>query len=190
MFQPLYVAATGLSASEDELLEITNNLANAKTPGFKAGRTEMESLPYVQKSFKDMLAVQMAAYDNSSNVIPEFGTGVRVAATPKDFSQGTLEHTTNPLDVAIYGEGFLQVKMPDGSIGYTRAGHLRVDNEGNLVNADGHFLEPSIVIPQGTTSIVIRQDGVVFVSIWCLDASPERLLFLNYICVYGLLLRA
>src|SRR3989339_668603 len=165
MFQPLYVAATGLNAAESELLEITNNVANAKTPGFKAGKTEMENLPYIQKSFKDVLDEKMAAYDSSSNIIPEFVTGVRVAATPKDFSQGTLETTSNPLDIAIQGEGFFQVEMPDGSTAYTRAGHFRVDNEGNLVDANGHFVQPSIVLPEGTTSIVIRPDGTVLVSL-------------------------
>jgi len=164
MFQPLYVAATGLSAFEDELTNITNNVANAKTTGFKRGRTDMESLFYVQKSFKDVLEQAMNE-GQLSNVNPEFGTGVRVAATPKDFSQGTLETTSNPLDVAIQGEGFLQFTMPDGTIGYSRAGNLHVDNDGNLVDPNGHMLEPTMILPSGTTSISIRQDGSIFVSI-------------------------
>lgn len=164
MFQPLYVAATGLSAFQDEMLNITNNLANAKTTGYKRGRTEMESLFYIQKSFKDQLMEEMSAED-ISKVAPEFGTGVRVAATPKDFAQGAIETTSNPLDLAIQGEGFLQFKMPDGSVAYGRAGNLHVDNEGNLVDPNGHLLEPAIILPEGTTSVTIRQDGTIFVSL-------------------------
>ncbi|MFA4967236.1 MAG: flagellar basal-body rod protein FlgG [Candidatus Margulisiibacteriota bacterium] len=164
MFQPLYVAATGLSAFQDELMNITNNLSNAKTTAFKRGRTEMESLFFVEKSFKDILDQTMNEAQ-TSNVNPEFGTGVRVAATPKDFTQGTLETTSNPLDIAIQGDGFLQFKMPDGTLAYSRAGNLHMDNEGNLVDANGHLLDPGMVMPSGTTSISIRQDGTVFVSV-------------------------
>ena len=164
MFQPLYIAATGLNSFQDEIMDITNNLANAKTIGFKRGRTEMESLFYVDKSFKDQLDSAMAAED-TVQVAPEYGTGVRVAATTKDFAQGALQTTNSPLDIAIQGEGFLQVRMPDGTIAYTRSGNMHADNEGNLVDPNGHQLEPSIVLPQGTTAVVIHQDGTVFVSI-------------------------
>ena len=164
MFQPLYVAATGLTAFEDELTNITNNVANAKTVGFKKGRTDMESLTYVEKSFKDTLDQAMAS-SGASDINPEFGTGVRVAATPKDFTQGTIETSSNPLDVAIQGDGFLKFKMPDGSIAYGRAGNLHMDNEGNLVDPSGHLLDPPIILPQGTTSITIQTDGTVLVSI-------------------------
>jgi len=164
MFQPLYVAATGLNAFQDEILNITNNLSNAKTVGYKRGRTDMESLFYVEKSFKDQLESAMAD-GGLTDVSPEFGTGVRVAATPKDFSQGTIETTNNPLDIAIQGEGFLQFKMPDGSYAYSRAGNLHADNEGNLVDPNGHLLEPPIILPTGTTAVTIRSDGTVFVAV-------------------------
>ncbi|KAF0133478.1 MAG: flagellar basal-body rod protein FlgG [Candidatus Saganbacteria bacterium] len=158
MFQPLYVAATGLSSFQDEMLNITNNLSNAKTVGFKRGRTEMESLFYVEKSFQDVMQEAMA---EAPKVNPEFGTGVRVAATPRDFVQGAIETSNNPLDVAIQGEGFLQFKMPDGSIAYGRAGNLHIDDQGNLADPNGHLLEPPIVLPQGTSSVTIRVDGTV-----------------------------
>jgi flagellar basal-body rod protein FlgG len=164
MFQPLYVAATGLSAMEDEILSITNNLANAKTVAFKKGRTEMESLFYIEKSFKDILYEEMSGVENPP-VNVEYGTGVRVASTPRDFSQGTVEITNNPLDIAVKGQGFFQFKMPDGSITYGRAGNLHMDNEGNLVDPNGRILEPSIVLPEDTTSVVIRQDGTVMVAV-------------------------
>lgn len=162
MFQPLYVAATGLSAMQDEILEITNNLANAKTVAFKKGRTEMESLFFIEKSFKDMLYEAMSGTETPP-VSVEYGTGVRVASTPRDFTQGSIEITNNPLDVAIKGEGFFQFRMPDGTAAYGRAGNLHIDNEGNLVDPNGHMLASEIVIPEGTTSVVIRQDGVVLV---------------------------
>ncbi len=164
MFQPLYVAATGLSALQDEILDITNNLANAKTVGFKKGRTEMESLFFVERSFKDVLSEAMTGTETPP-VNAEFGTGVRVSSTPKDFSQGTIEVTSNATDLAIQGEGFFQVKMPDGSLAYTRAGNFHIDNDGNLTDPNGRLLEPSIVIPSGTTSLLVQTDGTVFAAV-------------------------
>jgi flagellar basal-body rod protein FlgG len=160
MFQPLYVAATGLSAMQDEILNITDNLANAKTVGFKKGRSEMESLFYIEKSFQDVLYDQMSGSD-SPPVDVEYGTGVRVAATPCDFTEGTYTTTSSPLDLAVKGEGFLIFKLPDGTNAYGRAGNLHLDNEGNLVDPNGRKLDPEIIIPAGTTSIIITQDGVV-----------------------------
>jgi flagellar basal-body rod protein FlgG len=164
MFQPLYVAATGLSAMEDEILNITDNLANAKTVAFKKGRTEMESLFFVEKSFKDRLSEAMSDSETPP-VNVEYGTGVRVASTPKDFTPGSIETTNSPLDIAVKGDGFLQFKLADGELAYGRAGNLHIDNDGNLVDPNGHKLNPEIVIPEGTTSIVIRQDGTVTVAV-------------------------
>jgi flagellar basal-body rod protein FlgG len=160
MFQPLYVAATGLSAMQDEILEITNNLANANTVAFKKGRTEMESLFYIEKSFKDMLYEAMSGSE-APPVTVEYGTGVRVASTPRDFSEGPIDITNNPLDIAIRGEGFFQFKMPDGSLAYGRGGNLHIDNDGNLVDPNGRMLDPEIVMPEGTTAVVIQQDGTI-----------------------------
>jgi len=164
MFQPLYVAATGLSAMQDEILNITNNLANAKTVAYKKGRTEMESLFYIDKSFKDTLYEAMSGSETPP-VNVEYGTGVRVASTPKDFSQGSVEITNNPLDIAIKGDGFFQFTMPDGTYAYGRAGNFHIDNDGNLVDPNGRKLEPEIVFPEGATSIVFRQDGVIMAAV-------------------------
>lgn len=164
MFQPLYVAATGLSALEDEILNITNNLANAKTVAFKKGRTDMESLFYIEKSFKDLLYEAMSGTETPP-VNVEYGTGVRVAATPRDFTEGSIDVTSNPLDLAIKGNGFFQFKMADGTAAYGRAGNLHIDNDGNLVDPNGHILEPGIVFPEGTTSVVIKQDGTVYAAV-------------------------
>ncbi|MBN2058459.1 MAG: flagellar basal-body rod protein FlgG [Candidatus Saganbacteria bacterium] len=164
MFQPLYVAATGLSAMQDEILNITDNLANAKTIAFKKSRTEMESLSYIEKNFKDMLYEAMSG-EETPPVSVEYGTGVRVASTPKDFTQGTIEVTNNPLDIAVQGEGFFQVRLADGTQAYTRAGNFHIDNDGNLTDPNGHIVEPALIFPQGTTAVVIQNDGTVLVSI-------------------------
>jgi len=166
MFEPLYVAATGLNVFEDEMVDITNNLANASTVGFKKGRVEKESLFTIEKTFQSELRDQMI----NQGVVPafgpiEYGTGVRVSATPKDFSQGTIEVTSNPMDLAIQGPGFFQFRMPDNTFAYGRAGNLHVDNEGNLVDPNGYKIEPSIIVPDGTTRVTIKQDGTVLASI-------------------------
>ena len=164
MFQPLYVAATGLSAIQDEILGITNNLSNAKTVAFKKERSEMESLFYVEKSFKDVLYQEMANAE-APPVNVEYGTGVRVTATPKDFTQGTNETSSNALDMAIQGEGFFQFKMADGTLAYGRAGNFHLDNDGNLVDPNGRLLAAGLVFPANTTSVVISQDGIVQVAV-------------------------
>ena len=166
MFQPLYIAATGMNAFEEQMIDITNNLSNARTVGFKRGRTEMESLFYLEKAFQRRLEEEMmrTEYPRPFPKI-EFGTGVRVAATPKDFSQGTIEITNNPLDLAIKGEGFFQLRAQDGSIVYSRAGNFHIDNEGNMVDPNGHLLEPEVRLPEGTTNVIIRRDGTILVSV-------------------------
>jgi flagellar basal-body rod protein FlgG len=162
MFEPLYVAATGMNVFEDEMVDITNNLANASTVGYKKGRVEKESLFTIEKTFQSELRDQMIKQGISPSFGPmEYGSGVRVAATSKDFSQGTIETTSNPLDIAIQGNGFFQFSMPDGTFAYGRAGNLHADNEGNLVDPNGRKLEPEIVLPEGTTKVIIKQDGTV-----------------------------
>lgn len=165
MFHPLYVAATGLNTFEDEMADITNNLANAKTIGFKKGRTEKESLFYIEKSFKAHLDDAVEREEESAKKNIEFGTGVRIVSTPKDFSQGTIEITNNPLDIAIQGEGFFQLRLPEGKLAYSRAGSFHADGEGNFVDPNGRLLDPPIILPQNTTSILIRQDGIIQASI-------------------------
>jgi flagellar basal-body rod protein FlgG len=165
MFQPLYVAATGLNAFEDQMIDITNNLANARTVGFKRGKTEMESLFYLEKTFQRRLEEEMREEGTKPYAPLEFGTGVRIAATPRDFAQGNIEVTSNPFDFAVQGEGFLSFRLPDGTIGYGRAGNLHVDNEGNVVDPNGRLLEPQITLPARTTNVVVRQDGTVIVNV-------------------------
>jgi flagellar basal-body rod protein FlgG len=168
MFQPLYVASSGMEALEEEITNITNNLANSTTVGFKKTRTEMESLYYIQRDFAEELqrAVRRKEGVLSEFTLPiEMGTGVKVAATACDFSQGTIQITSRPFDLAIQGDGFFQYKMQDGSFAYGRAGNLHLDNDGHLVDANGHYLEPEITIPTDATQVTVRSDGVILVRV-------------------------
>jgi flagellar basal-body rod protein FlgG len=91
----------------------------------------------------------------------QLGAGVRVVATQKEFTQGTIQVTEQSLDVAIDGHGFLQMLQPDGTIAYTRNGQLQINSDGQIVNADGYLLEPAIIVPEGSTKITIGADGAV-----------------------------
>ena len=166
MFQPLFVAASGLETFEHEISDITNNLSNARTIGFKKGRLERESLFYTEKSFSQHLTQAMDRSGGGAGLAgTHLGGGVRVTGSVSDFSQGSVEVTNNVFDMAIQGEGFFQLRLPDGTLAYTRAGNFHIDNDGNLVNPNGNFLDPSITFPSGTTSFQVRPDGVVFATI-------------------------
>lgn len=157
MHAALYVSKTGLAAQDKQLTTISNNLANASTVGFKRDRAVFEDLIYQNQR-------QPGAQETQETQLPsglQLGTGSRVVATQKEFSQGTLQVTDQPLDVAINGRGFLQVLQPDGTIAYTRNGQLQINGEGQLVNADGYLLEPAITVPQGVNKITISESGTV-----------------------------
>ncbi|MBK8185945.1 MAG: flagellar basal-body rod protein FlgG [Cellvibrio sp.] len=157
MHAALYVSKTGLSAQDKQLTTISNNLANASTVGFKRDRAIFEDLIYQNQR-------QPGAQETQETQLPsglQLGTGSRVVATQKEFSQGSLQVTDQPLDVAINGRGFLQVLQPDGTIAYTRNGQLQINGEGQLVNADGYLLEPAITVPQGVNKITISESGTV-----------------------------
>ena len=157
MHAALYVSKTGLSAQDRQLTTISNNLANTSTIGFKRDRAIFEDLLYQNQR-------QPGAQQTQETQLPsglQLGAGVRVVATQKEFTQGTLQVTEQSLDVAIDGHGFLQVLMPDGTLAYTRNGQLQINGEGQLVNADGFFIEPAIIVPEGTTKISIGQTGTV-----------------------------
>jgi flagellar basal-body rod protein FlgG len=158
MFKQFRVAATGMSAMEKDLITITDNVSNVKTTAFKKARVEFENL------FPEILNEAIADTENNKNLPQlEFGSGVRVVGTPRDFTSGTIEITNNTLDIAIQGEGFLQIRMSDGTTAYTRAGNLHKDNEGKLTDVNGNLLEPEISLPQDTTGVVITTDGTVLV---------------------------
>lgn len=158
MFRQFQVAATGMDAMEKDLITITNNVSNVKTTAYKKSRVELETLfPQILEE-----AVKDTDSDVEHNGI-ELGTGVRVVGTPKDFTQGAIEVTNNPLDIAVQGEGMFKFLLPDGSVAYSRAGNLHKNSEGKLVNASGYALEPEISIPENTTGILITTNGSVYV---------------------------
>lgn len=159
MFPPLWISKTGLEAQQTNLSVISNNLANVNTNGFKRSRAVFEDLMYQKVR-------QVGAQSTQDTILPSglnLGTGVRTVATEKMFTQGNLIQTDNSLDVAINGNGFIQILAPDGSITYTRDGALQQDADGRLVTANGYPIEPSITIPDNALSITIGSDGIVSV---------------------------
>jgi flagellar basal-body rod protein FlgG len=153
----LWVAKTGLDAQNTRMQVIAHNLANVNTTGFKRDRASFEDLLY-------QTVRQPGAASSQNSELPSglmLGTGVRIVATEKNFGQGSIEQTENPLDVAIQGRGFFQVLMPDGSISYTRDGSFEMDSEGQLVTSEGYLVEPAITIPEDTLSLTVGSDGTV-----------------------------
>ena len=159
MNSALWVSKTGLSAQDTALRAISNNLANVGTVGFKKDRTVFEDLVYQINQQPGGQATQDATLPSGV----QLGTGVRVASTQKQFSIGSLQNTERSLDMAIEGRGFFQVTLPDGTVGYTRTGSFSVDQDGQLVTAQGYVMEPAITIPQGSTGLTIGSDGTVSV---------------------------
>lgn len=153
----LHVARTGLDAQSARMRVIANNLANVNTTGFKRDRASFETLAYQSITAPGAASSAETKYATGLSL----GTGVQVNGTAKIDTQGSLNTTGNPLDVAIEGGGYFQVKMPDGRTGYTRDGNFNISAEGTLVNGDGMALEPQIQIPQGVESITIGTDGTV-----------------------------
>ena len=157
MNSTLWVSKTGLSAQDTALRAISNNLANVGTVGFKKDRAVFEDLVY-------QINQQPGAQSSQDSTLPtgvQLGTGVRVAATQKQFSIGSLQTTERSLDMAIEGRGFFQISMPDGSIAYTRTGSFSVNQDGDIVTSQGYTLEPAVNIPQGSSSLTIGRDGTV-----------------------------
>ncbi len=161
MISSLWIAKTGLDAQQTRMDVVSNNLANANTTGFKSSRASFQDLVYQNV---EQPGGQTTQQTNSPTGL-SLGTGVRVAGTEKQFTQGNIQQTGNSLDVAIQGHGFLQVTMPDGSIAYTRDGSLHRDQNGQIVTNDGYPLDPGISIPQNAQSLTIGNDGTVSVTV-------------------------
>ncbi len=157
MIRSLYTGATGMNGQQLSMDVIAHNLANVSTTGFKKSTTDFQDLLY------DTIRVPGSATssDTQSPTGLMVGMGVRPAAVTKVFSQGEVYLTENELDVAIDGNGFFEVELPNGSSGYTRAGAFRLDADGTLVNPEGYRILPSITIPEGSSRITISDTGVV-----------------------------
>ena len=136
---------------------ISNNLANVNTTGFKRDRAEFQSLMYQNYRQAGANSEQSTQYATGLNI----GTGVRIVGTERINTQGSMQSTDNPTDMAINGAGYFQVLKPDGTITYTRDGSFTVSAEGLLVTNDGYPLQPDITIPEGAQSLTIGKDGTV-----------------------------
>jgi len=157
MLRAFSTAATGMAGQQTMVDVIANNLANVNTSGFKRSQLNFQNLLSV--TMKEP-GTEIASGINSPSGI-EIGSGVRVASTIKVFSPGELENTGNSLDIAIAGDGFLQVTMPNGDLRYTRDGSLLTNANGELVTTTGYAIEPAISVPIDAVSISIEKDGGV-----------------------------
>jgi flagellar basal-body rod protein FlgG len=160
MIRSLWIAKTGLDAQQTQLDVISNNLANVSTSGFKKSRAVFEDLLY-------QTVRQPGAQSSQQTQLPsglQVGTGTRPVATERIHTQGNLQQTGNSLDVAINGQGFFQVQMPDGTTAYTRDGSFQLDAQGQLVTSSGYTLSPAITIPANAQGITIARDGTISVT--------------------------
>ena len=159
MIKSLWTAKTGLESQQTKLDVISNNLANVSTNGFKRSRPVFEDLLYQNMR-------QPGAQNNIQDRLPsgmQIGTGVRAVATERLHTQGGLEQTENSRDLAINGEGFFQVLMPDGTTAYTRDGSFQLNQNGQMVTANGYPVEPAIFLPPNALSVNVGEDGTVSV---------------------------
>lgn len=154
----LYIASSGMNAQERNVEVISNNIANMRTTGFKRQRAEFQDLLY--QSYR-RAGSTTSDQGTQAPVGIEIGSGVRTAATPRVMSQGSVVPTEKELDVAVRGEGFFVVQLPDGRTAYTRDGTFERDSAGLLVNADGYQIQPGITVPDTANSVSIAADGTV-----------------------------
>jgi flagellar basal-body rod protein FlgG len=153
----LWAAKTGLDAQQTRMTVTANNLANVNTSGFKKGRAIFEDTLY-----QNVRQVGGAtSQDTQAPIGLSLGTGVRVVATERTYTQGSLLQTGNGLDLAVQGRGFFQILLPDGTLGYTRDGSFQTNAQGQLVTSSGYVVQPGISIPDGAQTVTIGSDGVV-----------------------------
>ena len=169
MIRALYTAASGMNAQQANIDNVAHNLANVNTTGFKKSRIEFEDLVY--QEIKAPGAQASASTEAPTGL--SVGLGTRAVATSRDFSAGNMRSTNGPLDLAIQGDGFFQISLPNGTTGYTRAGSFQKDSTGLLVTADGYPVEPQITIPANATSVSISKDGIVSAQIPGQAASQQ-----------------
>ena len=157
MIRSLWTGTTGMHSQQLNIDVISNNLANVSTTGFKKSRADFQDLLY--QTMKVPGSQSSADTQSPTGIL--IGLGVKPAAVSKIFTQGDLIQTLNELDIAIEGEGFLQIEMPNGNTGYTRSGALKRDSNGRLTNSDGYPILPAITIPDGSRQITISEGGIV-----------------------------
>ncbi|HBG20945.1 MAG TPA: flagellar basal-body rod protein FlgG [Desulfobulbaceae bacterium] len=169
MIRSLWTGTTGMHSQQLNIDVIANNLANVSTSGFKKSKADFQDLLY--QTMKVPGSQSSADTESPTGIL--VGLGVKPAAVSKVFTQGDLIQTENELDVAIEGEGFLQIEMPNGNTGFTRSGALKRDSNGRLTNSDGYPILPSITIPDGARQITIGETGIVSAIIGDDTASTE-----------------
>ncbi|MBY0532775.1 MAG: flagellar basal-body rod protein FlgG [Xanthobacteraceae bacterium] len=159
----LYTAATGMKAQELNVEVISNNIANMRTTGFKKQRAEFQDLMY-----QNLRRVGTTTSDQGTRLPAglDIGGGVKVVSTPRVMNQGNIAMTEKDLDIAIRGEGFFRVTLPDGRVAYTRAGSFERDDQGRIVTPEGYLLDPQLTIPANATGVTINQSGQVSVTIF------------------------
>lgn len=161
MIRALWTASTGMIAQQSNLDVISNNLANVNTTGFKKSRNDFQDLMY-------QTLRQPGADSGGDTQLPtgiQIGHGVRQVATQKMYGTGNFQNTGDDYNVAIEGEGFFQITMPDGTVAYTRDGSFKKDSQGRIVTSEGYPLEPAITVPENATGITISSDGIVSATI-------------------------
>jgi flagellar basal-body rod protein FlgG len=170
MSSALWVSKTGLAAQDKAMSAVANNLANVNTNGFKSDRVVFEDLFYA-------IELQPGAQADEVNTVPsgiQLGSGVRVAGTQKVFTEGSIQTTGQPMDLAIIGAGFFQVEAPNGDIYYSENGQLQLNAEGMIVNSQGLPLTPAIEVPAGSSRFTVGSDGIV-TAVLAGDTLPSEL---------------
>lgn len=165
MIRSLWIAKTGLDAQQTNMDVISNNLANVSTNGFKRQRAVFEDLLY--QTIRQPGAMTSEQTNAPSGL--QIGTGVRPVATERLHSQGNLAQTNGTRDVAIKGQGFFHVQLPDGTDAYTRDGSFQMDQNGQLVTSSGFQIVPAIILPETAKKVMVGRDGIVSVEI---EGSP------------------
>jgi flagellar basal-body rod protein FlgG len=157
----LYTAATGMMAQELNVQVISNNIANMRTTGYKRQRAEFQDLLYEHVR---RIGTQTSDQGNILPVGVDLGSGVKTVGTPRLMTQGTLAQTGAELDLAIRGEGFFKIQLPDSTYAYTRDGSFQMDAQGRIVTVQGNVVMPGITIPQNSTGLTINSQGQVSVT--------------------------
>ncbi len=168
MIRALWTASSGMNSQQTNIDVISNNLANVNTVGFKKSRAQFQDLLY-----QTLRAPGTVSSQGMTPAGMQVGHGARMISTSKSYTQGDMVQTGNALDLMIEGDGFFQVLLSDGTIGYTRDGNFKLDGEGRIVNNDGYLLQPEIWIPENATDVIIGSDGTVSIKIAGEDGPQE-----------------
>ncbi|MCB1183361.1 flagellar basal-body rod protein FlgG [bacterium] len=171
MIRAMGTAASGMKAQQMNIDTIANNLANVNTTGYKKSHPEFQDLLYE----KVLPGGQVDAEGRAAPTRVEVGHGVKLVATNKNFSQGTVVQTGNALDLMIEGDGFFQVRMPDGTIKYTRDGSFKLDADRSVVTSAGYRLEPEVTVPEDAIELSVSRDGIIAVMVAGDDANIQEI---------------